>query len=72
MLHANANTPKVPAIRIEIQAYGSLIAAFAYDETDRFRGDCVSGSREDIDGYIERWKERANEVTVQEPQPAAQ
>jgi len=62
--------PKIQAITIEITSRGTLTNAAAYDETGRFRGDLTTGNPEDVNGYVEHWKTKAEQVTVTETTPA--
>jgi hypothetical protein len=61
-----AATPKIPLITIRAWTYKCFFIADAFDETKQFRGDCISFSRKDIDSFIERWKEHAEEVVIED------
>ncbi len=58
-------TPKIPLITIRAWQYKCFFIADAFDETKRFRGDCISFKREDIDAFIEQWKEHAEKAVVE-------
>jgi hypothetical protein len=61
-----AATPKIPSITIRAWKYKCFFIADAFDETKRFRGDCLSFSRKDIDAFIEQWNEHAEQVLVED------
>jgi hypothetical protein len=59
-------TPKIPSIIIRAWKYKCFFIADAFDETKQFRGDCISFRRDEIDSFIERWKEHAEEVVIED------
>ena len=61
-----AATPKIPSIIIRAWKYKCFFIADAFDETKQFRGDCISSKREDIDSFIEEWREHAEKIVIED------